>query len=418
MSRASMIPTNCRTSVPKLTAGPTVFFYRNVTIWLVVFTIILAFDVGDEVGAQIHREALTYDHEFAVHRWPQDRDISLAYRLIGNYNILVARVRSERPERIWDPAFNVIDQIDVEETLINRVAYFADLTNIPIEIHPYDENNSVPDQRICVDLYLSDRIENLDSFPCLSEMDSIFGTRFSARTTFTTWGISTIYHNDDVIHAGACAIFYSAFTYQQEIFRHRGADLTAIEPGIPLFWQGPFYLLENFRLSQRYFDAFGPFARARLNTGREVRPREYSSACQTALQNNYSDRIVTAIDDCIISAFGLPISGASPSVIASTFGVFTFADRLIALPLGSQEWVEYAGRLAQFRYYDTSIFRIVRSLADEYLQDIYAGDEIYQYEIDLIERNIEERAEEHLSSEDIPEPVNLFDRMSAQCFWD
>ena len=316
-----------------------------------------------------------------VRYWPHGREIRLGYRLIGDYETLRERLRAAEPIGIganWEPAFDAIAGVDVERHLLDRVDHFAALTGLSILPERYEPADQSARFDMCIDFYLSDRREDEISFDCLLEMQDELSSSTHTTENFTAWGFVVTYGTETAIQGAACLALYSALTFRSEMASdYSRADLS-VAPGTvrrirpppfsPLFGNSPVGPIMGY--------PHGFFGGIRRLTDRTGEPQDDTLACRHRLRETYHRQVNRIVDNCIISALGLPISDASPAAVIERSDVSPYSTitHLPEWPAGSVRWVSAIGYQTAYRHQETPRLRLLERQADDLLQTLYGGD--------------------------------------------
>ncbi|MCB9947589.1 MAG: hypothetical protein H6842_07155 [Rhodospirillaceae bacterium] len=354
-----------------------------------------------------------------VRSWPHDRDIHVGYRLIGDYWTLRQRLRASEPYGMgayWERAFDVIADVDIERLLLDRMARFAALTGLRIIPQPYEHSDPASFD-ICIEIYLSDRLEDLTSFPCLAETQRSVpeARRIEA---FVTWGWAATYGTETTVHHAACLAVYSAFTFREDLRRSAYQAIAEMPPAYRLGMWPPFFPLSGEMFAGPIMgDWLGFFGRIRQETGRsEV--RDDAGNCRWVLRDTYRRQMTRIIDNCLVSALGLPISDTIPTTITSIDDPLapSYVETLSRRTIGTQDWVKDVGTIAMRLYQESPRLRLLEGRADDLLRALYATPMSAAALQEFARTELGTQLTTALAAAEAPEERALFREIEPHCF--
>ena len=355
-----------------------------------------------------------------VRYWPREQEIRLGYRLIGDYETLLQRLRASRPRGLgayWEQAFDSIAEVDVEALLLNRIAHFAELTGLSITPERYGFFDRWSPFDMCIEIYLSDRQEDLTSFPCLEEMQERLASVSRRTDAFITWGWAGTYATETNVLGAACLATYSAFTFQMEIRRDRlYANIGRSRDDPTGIWAPFFELSGETTFGQISGSSLGFFGRIREITGRADR-RDNTPACRQTLRETYRRQMTRIVDNCLASMLGLPISDVGPTTLMERADHPPIPNlrRLSLLDVGSSSWVEIAGSQTAAQHQETPRLRLLEQHAEALLTRLYGNEmtagELHQF----AQAELEMRATTALDRGEVPSRGDLFKLIEEDC---
>lgn len=311
-----------------------------------------------------------------VRHWPQDREIRFGYLLIGDYAALRRHLTASEPRGLgayWEPAFDVIAEVDVEALLRDRVASFSELTGLSITAEPILQSD--PESfDMCIEVFLTDREEDLTSIPCYRTMNERLGFNFLITDAFLPWGFATTYSSQNIMQGATCFAAYSAFTFQQEIGRDWFLYSFGARDGRRIHMHAPFSRLSGHSPAGPILgNPRGFFGHIRYRTGR-AEARDDAPACRQALRDTYELQMARIIDNCMTSMLGIPISNTSPETVIAQpdHSPYSSLRRLSEWPAGTYEWVSLIGYETTSEYQETPRFRLIEQHAHALVGELYS----------------------------------------------